>query len=83
MKFAKLFDVTHSVFGDSQVLFRMEYDDEKDKYIVHITTCVEGITVELKAAFDEEDEAQGFLDNSDQLSADIQYRNVCKMIMEG
>jgi len=82
MKFAKLFDVTHSVFGDSQVLFRMEYDDDKDRYIVYVTTRVEGITVQMNVAFEEEDEAQEFLDNSDQLSADIKYRNICKMCLE-
>lgn len=82
MKFAKLFDVTHSEFGDSQVLFRMEYDNEEDEYVVFITTKVDGIKAELKASFDEEEDAQGLLDNADQLAADIQYRNICRIIME-
>lgn len=82
MKFAKLFDVTHSVFGDSQVLFRMEYDDDSDEYMVFITTKVDGIKAELKASFDDEEDAQNLLDNADQLAADIQYRNICKMFLE-
>jgi len=81
MKFAKLFDVTNETYGKSQVLLFSEYDTDDDVYVVNVITNIGGITAKMKVEFDEEVDMGDFLENADQLTADIQYRNVCKIIM--
>lgn len=81
MKFAKLFDVTNETYGKSQVLFFSEYDTDVDVYVVNVITNVDGITAKMRVEFDEESDMEDFLENADQLTADIQYRNVCKIII--
>lgn len=81
MKFAKLFDVTNETYGKSQVLFFSEYDTDNDVYVVNVITNVDGITAKMQVEFDEEVDMEDFLENADQLTADIQYRNICKIVM--
>lgn len=81
MKFAKLFDVTNEVYGDSQVLFYSEYDTDEDVYVVNVITDVDGMSAKMQVTFDEEEDVEDFLENADQLTADIQYRNVCKWVL--
>jgi len=81
MKFAKLFDVTNEIYGKSQVLLFSEYDTDDDVYVVNVITNVDGTTAKMKVEFDEEVDMEDFLENADQLTADIQYRNICKIVM--
>lgn len=81
MKFAKLFDVANETYGKSQVLLFSEYDTYDDVYVVNVITNVDGITSKMRVEFDEEVDMEDFLENANQLTADIQYRNVCKIIM--
>lgn len=81
MKFAKLFDVTNETFGESQVLFFSEYDTDEDVFVVHVVTSVGGTRAKMGVEFDDEDDMEDFLENADQLTADIQYRNICKIVM--
>lgn len=81
MKFAKLFDVTNETYGKSQVLLFSEYDTDDDVHVVNVITNVDGITAKMRVEFDEEVDMEDFLENADQLTADIQYRNICKIVM--
>lgn len=81
MKFAKLFDVTNETFGESQVLFFSEYDTDEDVFVVNVITSIDGMSAKMRVEFDEEDDMENFLENADQLTADIQYRNICKIVM--
>lgn len=80
MKFAKLFDVANETFGESQVLYFSEYDTDEDVFVVNVITNVEGVVAKMRVEFDEEVDMEDFLENADQLTADIQYRNICKMM---
>lgn len=82
MKFAKLFEVPNETFGESQVLYFSEYDDEVDLYIVNVIADVNGIAATMRVKFDDELDANEFLENADQLAAEVQYRNICKMMLQ-